>query len=118
MFAFYTVAIVILLGRRRIHRRPANYALGAIVINLSITVVFAVVQVVGTRYMTPQNTATTFGILSLLSNLASIGAFALLLVAVFIDRDVAGRPGYSEYDVGGKPLADQPSDNPYAAPRQ
>ena len=126
-FTFFFAVVVILVRLRRNHRRPANYALAAISLQLIIATLFPLVQYVGVRYLTQQNIAVAFGMLNLFSTLfstlISIGSFTLILVAVFIERDVSENPRSIESplspgnDMSGKPLENQPSENPYVAPR-
>ncbi|MDF1841835.1 MAG: hypothetical protein P1U77_10385 [Rubripirellula sp.] len=115
---FFIVIIVILLRYRQDYRRPANYALAGIVINLVISCGHLLFQVVLVRYVPQQNYPVVITGLSLFSALGGVVVLSLLLIAVFIDRDPLGGVGSREGDLGGMPVAGQPSQNPYVAPPQ
>ncbi|MDG2224307.1 MAG: hypothetical protein P8L85_23195 [Rubripirellula sp.] len=109
---------MIVFPYRKVYPRPTKYVLAAIVINVGLTCGLLVFQNVLARYLPPQSYAVAVSSLTLLSTVGSLGAFALILIAVFIERDPTGRSGSREDDLGGLPRAGQPSKNPYIAPRQ
>ena len=113
---FFIVIIVILLRYRKDYRRPANYALAGIVINLVISCGHILFQAVLVRYVPQQSYPVVITGWSLFSALGGVVVLSLLLIAVFIDRDPLGGVGSCEDDLGGMPVAGQPSQNPYVAP--
>lgn len=115
---FFIVIIVILLRFRKDYRRPANYALAGIVINLLISYGHRLFPAVLVRYVPQQSYPVVITGLSLFSAVGGVVVLSLLLIAVFIDRDPLGGVGSREDDLGGMPVAGQPSQDPYVAPPQ
>ena len=115
---FFIVIIVILLRYRKDYRRPANYALAGIVINLALSCAHLLLQAVLLTYVPQDSYPVVITGFSLFSAVGGVVVLSLLLIAVFIDRDPLGGVGPCADDSGGMPFASQPSQNPYVAPPQ
>ena len=103
-------------SRPREYRRPKTYVMIALAILLLSRLAFPFLNFFMASWLDDGLSVVLAGVSSIVVNLAIITAIVMLIIAAFIDR----RPGSESpaWDPGGTPLADQPSDNPYAAPRR
>ena len=116
MILFCVAAIVYIAAQSSQHGRSKRYAITAMAIVLLSQIVFPLLMnFLINQYFGPNNAIIVSALLSILVSLLMMLSLALLIIAVFIDR---APPDLSHWDAGGTPLADQPNENPYAAPRQ
>lgn len=103
--------------RRRQYPRPVGLAMLAIALMTFTHVGIAIANVVIPRYVGVEQLPIVFSATSIVSAIIRAITVFMLIAAVFLDRDKTPNPTYRSVDVGGTPLSDQPSDNPYAGPR-
>ena len=117
MILFCMVAIVFVAMRPSEQSRAKRYVITSLVIMMLSQSVFPIVMnLAASRVFDTGNWVIVNGIINVLVTSAMIFAIVLLIAAAFLDRDPVTLSRH--WDPGGTPLADQPSDNPYAAPRQ
>lgn len=109
---FCLAALSFIAARSRQYSRPKRYASAAITILLVSQFAMPLANAFLFRWV---NVQIASGVISIVMTLMVLFALGLLIAAVFIDRPAPQPPGW---DPGGTPLADNPSDNPYASPRQ
>jgi len=114
--AFLIGALVYAINHRTRYPRPAKYLVWAFSLLLFSNVSRTIFTLAFVNYFPVSQMSTVFAIIQFFSIMATIAALCFVTRAAFIDRhpgaNSAGR------DFGGRPLVEQPSDNPYAAPRQ
>ncbi|QDT13056.1 hypothetical protein K239x_50710 [Planctomycetes bacterium K23_9] len=114
-FLFLVGAIIYIAMKRQQYGRPASLLLWAFSLLLTSTVGNRILHFAVMRYFDNSQLLTVFSLTNAFSYALSITAYVLVIRAVFVDRQPSG-PLSRNFD--GRPLADQPSDNPYAAPHQ
>ncbi len=116
MIAFCIGAMMFVGSQPSEYQRPKKYVIIALAIMLLSRLVFPFLNVFMVRWFDVSVNAIWAGVFSIAFNLAIMISIVMLIIAAFVDR----KPGSqsSSWDPGGTPLADQPSDNPYAAPRR
>ncbi len=116
MVVFCIGAMMYVASRSSKHGRPKAYAIAALALILLGQLIVPVSFSILSRRANVDDMAMLSGVVSLLFTMVMIFSLGLLIVAAFIDRQAPSNS--SAWDAGGTPLAENPSDNPYASPRQ
>jgi hypothetical protein len=116
-FFFIVVALVYTVVNRRRCPKPAGLLTWALALMLLSQVGGLILRIVLGKSLSVSQLAMAFQFVSALQMCLSAVALVLIVKAVFAERQPA-RPFVDGLSREGRPLADQPSDNPYASPRQ
>jgi hypothetical protein len=117
----YLIFIIALIVYAVVHRhrcpKPAGLLSWAFALMLLSHVGALYLRVLLGRALSATQFAMALQLVSAAQMCLSMVAFVLIVKAVFAERRSGAFPADGLGDAG-RPLADQPSDNPYASPRQ
>ncbi|MGB7343353.1 MAG: hypothetical protein WBD20_04030 [Pirellulaceae bacterium] len=115
---FLIGALIYAISQRHRCPGPAKCLIWALSLLLVAHAITPMISFVAVRYWTVGQLGVAFAMWNAISFALSTTAYVLMIKAVFMLRPNSIDGPIPSSDFGGRPLADQPSGNPYASPRQ